>query len=815
MLRYSFVVVFSLLAGWLAAQPLTQTIRGKVVDTDTKYPLAGVTVVVVDLPTPLGANTGENGEFRIEKVPVGSHMLQLSYIGYQKVVRNNVEVSSAKEKILNIEMQEQALEGDQVEIVAERDGEARNEMAPVSARQFSVAETNLYAGSRGEPARMASNYAGVQGADDTRNDIVVRGNSPTGVLWRLEGLNIPNPNHFAIPGTGGGPVTVLNNKFLANSDFFTGAWPGEYANALGGVFDLRMRNGNNEQHEFSGQLGFLGAELTAEGPLPGDGGASYLAMYRYSTLAIFDFIGIDVGTNAIPQYQDGAFRLNFPQKNGANLAIWGMGGISDIEILYSDEPAPSEDFDVFAADTDRDQYFGSSLGVVGATYLYPINLNTYLKVGVGVSYQGVDTYHEQIYRRVEQNAAGDEVYVYDSLPPILDYRFNETKAHSYLSLQRKLAPGHTLKLGFNLDGYFMNYVDSVRSVTGQLNGGPKLLGDWRLRWDGRDQAVLVQPYVQYKGQLSDRLAVTAGLTSLYWSLNENSFSPVEPRVGLTYQLAEKQQLSFGAGLHSQIQTPYLYFYSQETLDGDPQEHNLDMGLSQSLHAVLGYDLNLARNMRLKVETYFQHLYNIPVEVNPSSFSLINAGSGFARFFPDTLENEGIGRNYGLELTLEKFFTQGYYFLVTGSLFDSKYQGSDGVWRNTTFNGRYAVNALVARELRVGERSRLQLGAKVTSIGGRWYGPVDETQSVVQNEIVYEDEDFNTLQFAPYFRFDLKVLYQWNRPKVTHELAIDFVNVFNTDNILTQTYVPDHPSGEPVQEEYQLGFLPIFYYKVDF
>ncbi len=792
----------------MEAQELKQIIRGTVVDKESKFPLIGVNIVVkTENGSIIGSTTDIDGNYRLTDVPLGRQSVTFTYIGYREAILDNIIVSSAKEVILNIEMEESALDLGTVDVVATREQEVRNEMATVSARQFSVTETNRYAGSRGEPARMASNFAGVQGADDSRNDIVVRGNSPQGVLWRLEGVNIPNPNHFAIPGTGGGPVTILNNKFLANSDFFTGAFPSEYGNAVAGVFDLRMRNGNNEKHEFSGQLGFLGTEMMAEGPLSKHSKASYLVMARYSTLQLFTFMGINVGTNAVPQYADGAFRLNFPSKNGGNLAIWGIGGLSTIDIVLSEQAAPDTSTLIYGSN-DRDQYFTTNTGVVGITYTQPLNKNTFLKAGLAASRQMVTSNHNQIYRRVVNNE-----FVVDSLPQILGYTFSETKYHAYWYVNHKIGKQGTIKAGFNADLYNMLYIDSVRLVQ-PIAGQAATLSDWTNRWNSDDKAFMFQPYLHYKYKASDRLTLTAGLTSLYFGINKNSFSPIEPRVGMSYDFLNGRKLSFGFGRHSQIQSPYLYYFSNQTVDGDPQEYNLNIGLTKSTHAVLAYDMVLKGNYRIKAETYFQYLNNVPVEVKNSSFSLLNSGSGFSRFFPDSLQNAGIGRNYGLEFTIEKFFSKGYYFLVTASLFDAKYQGSDGIWRNTTFNGRYAFNALFAKEFTFKNGSALNIGGKVTTIGGRWYGPVDSIASAQQLEVIYADETVNTLQFRPYFRMDLKVGYRWNRPRVTHEFAIDLVNIFATKNILTLTYAPDNPLG-PIREEYQLGFLPLFYYKLDF
>jgi hypothetical protein len=799
----------------LLAQPATQTIRGKVVDAESKFPLIGVNIVLsTDEGETKGAVTDIDGMYELEEVPVGRQTLEFSYIGYEKVLLNNIVVSSGREVILNVSMTESVMELQTVEVVGVRSGETRNEMAPVSGRQFNVEETDRYAGSRGDVGRMAANFAGVQGADDSRNDIVIRGNSPLGLLWRFEGVNIPNPNHFSIPGTTGGPVAILNNKYLENSDFFTGAFPAEYGNGIAGVFDVRMRNGNNRRHEFSVQFGVIGTELTAEGPLSKEKQSSYLATYRYSTLRLFDLIGVRVGTNAAPAYQDGAFRFNFPTAKGGNLAFWGIGGYSKIEVINSDLEGPGElkDNPDLYSESDRDQTFGSQMGVAGVTFTQPLNPSAFIKATVSASHQATFSEQQKIFRHVE----GDR-FVVDSLPPFLNFFIGDSKLSAYLAFNKKLNKKTAFKAGLNTDYWIFNYVDSFKLI--RINPGPDgapLVGDWRLRWDTRGEgAVMFQPYVQFRRQLGKRLSAMAGVTGLYFGLNDNSFSPVEPRLGLVYSPADNQRINLGYGLHSQILPPYVYFYGLETKNGDPQEHNLDLSLLKSHHGVLGYDWFIAKAMRFRLETYYQHLYNVPVEKNPSAFSLVNAGSGFDRLFPDTLVNEGIARNYGLEATVERNFSKGYYLLLAGSVFNSRYRGSDNIWRNTTFNGRVSLNGVFAREFTFSKGSALNLGAKVNYTGGRWRGEVDKAASDAAQDVVYINETVNTIQLKPYFRADLKLAYRWNRPKTLHEFSIDLVNITNRKNLLLQTYVPDFPEGDYIQETYQLGFLPIFFYKLEF
>lgn len=799
-------------ASLMAQQPLTQTVRGRVVEAETRMPLTGVAVTALDDAGKVvaGALSDSTGAWRLSRVPLGRRSLRFSMISYEPLQMDNVIVSSGKEVVLEIELISSTLSTDEVTIISRRADEALNELAVVSARAFSIDETNRFAGSRGDPARMASNFAGVQGADDSRNDLVIRGNTPQGVLWRIDGINIPNPNHFAIPGTGGGSISILNNKFLANSDFFTGAFPAAYGNGIAGAFDLRMRNGNNERHEFSGQLGLLGTELMAEGPLNRSNGSSYLAMYRYSTLALFKFLGLQLGTDATPRYQDAAFRLNYRLKKGGSLSFWAVGGLSNIDIILSPRTDPNE-IDLYTSNQDRDQYFGSTLGVAALTYQKPLSLKTFLKAGLGISYQGVDAHHDQIFRSTDSEGK----FVLDSLKPILGYNFRETKYQAYAYINHKLSTRSSLQAGFFADWYDMRYLDSTRIVT-RLSATDLRIAPWQIRWNSREGALLLQPYVQYKWRASDRLQMTAGLTSLLWTLNRNSFSPIEPRLGLSYKTGARGKFSAGAGLHSQIQSPYAYFYGRRQEAGQLIAENRHMGLTKSWHFVAGYDYVPGKSTRIKSEVYYQHLFNIPVYVRPSAFSMINAGSGFSRVFPDTvLQNTGTGRNYGVELTVEKSFSGGYYALFTASLFDAKYRGSDGIYRNSTFNGRYAFNALFAKEFTINKKSALNIGGKLTSIGGRWYGPVDSAATVRLLEIVYEDRNFNTQQFRPYLRADARIAYLWNRPRVSHEIAIDLVNFLGIQNILTLTYVPGAPDGRDVRESYQLGFLPIFYYKLDF
>ncbi|MFI5135577.1 MAG: carboxypeptidase regulatory-like domain-containing protein, partial [Chitinophagales bacterium] len=695
------------------AQP-TQTLRGTVTDYDSKISLIGVNVVVMkDSSAINGTTTDEDGNYKIEKVPVGRFKVKFSCIGYRQQTIDNVIVTSGKEVVLNISLNEAVHEINEVVVSAYKPGETRNEMATVSAHPFTVEETERYAGSRGDPARMVSNFAGVSGADDSRNDIVIRGNSPSGVLWRMEDVPILNPNHFNIPGTTGSPVTILNNKFLANSDFFTGAFPAEFGNTISGVFDLYERNGNNEKYEFSAQAGFLGMEALAEGPLSKDHKSSFLATYRYSTLQLFDLLNIDIGTNSVPKYQDAFFRLNFQLKKNATLAFWGMGGLSTVDILVSNQKKPTADL---YAQNDRDQYFRSNMGITGVTYSKTFSVNTYMKATLAVQGNMVNAHHDLVYRHI----GSDSNYVVDSLLPILNYTFKEGRISAAWFINHKFNSHWLMKAGFNADALTYNYIDSTRV----LDSTSAYYYKYETRWDSKGVTYLVQPYVQFKYKPSDRLTLNFGVHSQYFALS-NSSSYFEPRFGIQYDLGHDQLIAFGTGLHSQQQNLYLYFYRLQDSTNHPlPPHNLDMDFTRSFHLVGSYSKLIAKHYYILAEAYYQYLFNVPVYNYPSSFSLINTGVGFSRFFPDTLVNKGVGYNYGIEFTLQRFFYKQYFFMFTGTLFNSKYKGSDGVWRNSDFNAQYIVNLLGTKEFSIGKEKKntLGIGFKLTTEGGHWYGP---------------------------------------------------------------------------------------------
>jgi hypothetical protein len=774
----------------------TKTIRGQVTDKQTRTPLPGASIIVLGSNPLIGTSSDGNGYFTLENVPIGRITVEISYVGYLTSTISNLNLTSGKEIILNVELDEKVFMKEEVVITASRDKtRAINEMAVISARTFTVEESQRYAGARNDVARMAANYAGVSSYNDATNDIVIRGNSPDGLLWRLEGIPIPNPNHFGSLGATGGPVSMLNNNVMANSDFLTGAFPGEYGNAVSGVFDLKYRPGNYEKHEFLGQVGFNGFELGVEGPVSRKNNSSYLANYRYSTMGVMSALGIEFGTGtSIPYYQDLSFNVNVPVKKSGRLQFFGLGGLNHITFKSSEQDSGEDEENLYGTD-NLDVYARGKMGVAGLSYTQQLSPTAYAKISLAATYfsngNEVDTVLAEPKEVISYSNNSDQKYDF-----ILDASFN-----------KKFNARNFVKTGFTIDRIGFNLADSSLDFQS---------GNWETNYESKGNTFLFQVYAEWQHRFSEQLEVNTGLH--YQSLALNGSYSLEPRAAVKWTFRPRQSVNFGYGMHSRSQQPYVYFWLHETSEGNYDDINKNIGFTKAHHFVLGYDYNFSENFRLKAETYYQYLFDVPVETSSSNYSMLN-NSSFQYYLYDTLENSGTGRNYGIELTLEKFLSKGYYFLLTTSVFDSKYKGSDGVLRSTAFDSRYIVNFLGGKEFRLNGKDPeakfktwLLVDGKVTAAGGIRYTPVDLEQSQEDGYTVYAEDLAFTQKFRDYFRLDVRLAYRIDSKKVSQEVALDIQNVTNHQNPIYMEYDTKTGNEEFV---YQLGIFPMMQYRVIF
>jgi len=767
-----------------------QIVKGRIIDEASKQPLIGVTIQLMGSDTlKRGAVTDEQGYFKIENVPLGRQTFKVSFTGYEEKTFADIMVTAGKEVYLNIDLQEDLTEIESITISYDRtkDGNVtNNEYTTLSARSFNTDETKRYAGALGDPSRMAANYAGVISGNDSRNDLVVRGNSPTGMLWQMEGLNIPNPNHFGALGSTGGPVSILNNNVLAKSDFMTSAFPAQYGNASAGVFDLRMREGNTDKHEFVGQIGFNGFEAGAEGPFSKNYKGSYLINYRYSTLSVFKALGINFGTgNATPNYQDLNVKINLPVGKKGRFTLFSLSGMSDVSFLGNKEDTTKNNL---YGDENSNTIVKYKTGVVGTSYEHQISSKTFARLTLGLMGTQEEFLGDSISVVTREEFRSGEA------------KFSTQKYASAFTLNHKLNAKNSFQVGLNLD--YLNFNLFNKDI---LNGGTSEL----VRINIDDYTTLSQGYLQWKHRFSPSLTLNSGVHWQHYSLNNQHV--VEPRIGLKYLVTPKQAFSIGYGLHSQIQSIYSSYVITPTAQGISYT-NKDLGFTRSHHAVLGYENNITDKLVFRGEVYYQSLFDVPIETRATSFSTLNTGANFAPVENDSLVNEGTGYNYGVEMTLERSFKNNYYFLITGSLFNSKYKGSDGIERNTAFNTNYVLNVLGGKEWKLRKNFVLIANIKVSTIGGRYFTPLDTEASQSQGEAVYNNEEAFSVRQTPYFRTDVKLGYRRDYKKSSLEFSLDLQNITNNKNIFQQAY---NPRTNSIVNRYQQGFFPVPFVRYTF
>ncbi len=776
LLFFLFVMVRNV--GW--SQPGGQVIRGKVVDVITQSPLPGATVVIVGSDPQLGTITDENGRFRLWNIKPGRYDLMVSFIGYQNYLFREVLVGSGKEVVLNAAMEELNKELEEVKVVARTSKEEPiNPMATISARQLSVEEAGRYAGGYDDPARLAGSFAGVA-SEIGNNGIVIRGNSPRNLLWRMEGVEISNPTHFAnVIAFGAGGITALSSQMLANSDFYTGAFPAEYGNALSGVFDVRLRTGNNEKLENTFQAGIIGLDFSSEGPLKKGGGSSFLFNYRYSTYALLGpLIPEEAGKIG---YQDLSFKLNFPTKHAGNFSLWGIGA------LDSQSRDPFYDPTDWETEADKEGYkLNLSTGAIGLTHKLLFSQTTYLHTTLAASGNGITTKYDELDN--DQNLLPKE-------------RVNNNTWKYMLSstLNHKFGNRHSNRTGIILNQHYYN-IDNEEAEP---------LGDPLFAYaDENGSAFSVQAFSESMVKLDNQLNLNLGVHVHYFGLNRET--SVEPRIGMKWQFNPNQSFGLAYGLNSRIEMIGFYLARQQTETGIIQP-NKNLKMTKAHHFGVAYDVKINDYSRFKIEPYYQYLFDVPA-VPGSYFSLQNLEQDW--FFNETLVNDGTGTNIGVDFTLERFLKKGFYYLVTASVFDSKYKGGDGIERNSLYNKNYILNLLAGKEWQVGKNraNLISVNGRFSLMGGDRYSALLEQESIDSGELTYDYAHAYEQQEAPANVLSLSFSYRKNKPKYASIWSLHVLNVLGYGEY--RGYEFNLKTGIP-EKQFDRIVVPNLSYKIEF
>ncbi len=771
-----------LITGNITAQQITQNVKGTVIDKQSEYPLPDAEVIVTAGGKTYGAVTGFDGKYVITGVPVGKIDIEAHYQGFKTQSYKQLELTPGKELVVDFYLLENLETLDEVVIKAtgKRDNVA---FVTTSTASFNVEQTEQYAGTLNDVSRMAMNYAGVNGNDDSRNDIIVRGNNPASLLWMIEGVSVPSPNHYSTTGSSGGPVSMLNINTLSRSDFLTGAFPANFGNTTSAAFDLQFKKPNKDQYEYVGQIGFAGAELGIEGPVSRQSGISFLTNYRYSTLSLIDKMGFDLGVGtAVPEYQDINAVVDIPTSKAGTFRLWGIGGISNILLENFSEEDNNNYFDKQASVASKDN---QNL-ITGFSHKYFWSPKTYTKL----SYS---------YSRIDERVKIDTMDTDTGMMALYYKQKILTRYHTAdLKLNTKINAANRISGGITYTGYVLDLDTELNGVFHDILS---------------DDTGLGAVYVNWQHRFTGDIVLNAGIRTQYFTLNDKV--SVEPRLGIKYDLNGHSGLSLAYGLHSNILPLLAYFTKQPLDDGTYGYANHGVGYLKSHHLVAGYTHTIGRRLQSKVEVYYQYLFNVPISHDDPTYSIINSGfnePGGAQLFFDRLYNEGYGKNYGIDLTVEYPLHDGFYTLLTGSLYESQYKAYDGIWRNTAWNGNYMASLLTGKSWKTGEKTGISLDLNMNYSGGRRYIPVDLEASQAAGTTVYAGYDIFEHKLKDYFRTDLKAGFYLNGKHIRQEWQVDLRNVFDRKNIFSREY--NVYTGQ-IQTAYQAGFFPVVQYKILF
>jgi hypothetical protein len=800
------IAVFSALA---FGQKLTQTVRGTIVDLDSKLPLIGATLVIPGTNPLIGTSTDVNGTFRFEKIPLGRIALRISYIGYESKTVSDIVVNSGKEVVLDLSMQESVIKMNDAIVKAYRKkGEAINEMSQLSLHSITLEETKRFTGGMDDPARVVSSYAGVT-SSDASSDIIVRGNSPKYMQWRLDGAEISSPYHLDDQNSSFGALTALNNNLLATSDFYTGAFSAEYGDVISGIYDVKLRSGNNEKFEATGGIGFMGTELTLEGPFKKGYAGSYLFNYRYSTITLIKKLGlVDVpgGVN----YQDATFKVVLPTKKSGTFSFYGLGGLSGFSMDNMgpkdlSTPGRTTSSALISKDFDKANYLAN----LGMNHVLSLNEKSFIKTSLNYSGAGSDDDVFETDTLRTYNNTGE--YVSDSVSPrmhTIQSKIVNSAIRASISYSNKINSKNKIQIGtkytlLNFD-YYQNAWSDKEALLINVN-------------DFKNNLSSISNFISWKHSFNENLSMVAGIHNM--NILRRNVSTIEPRLSVNWKIDKTNSVHIGYGMHSTTESIHNYFTKIQQDGGSFLEPNKNLGLLKAHHYVVGYEKRFTENLIGKIEAYYQYLYNLPVENDiTSNYATINEGIDYKYV---GLVNKGKGKNYGVEISIERFFDKNFYFLINSSLFDSKYKTLEGVWRNTRYNKNYIVNILFGKEIKnLGKKQNqiLALNTKVLFEGGERYIPLLRD---AQGNVAVEPENDRYFDFSKaydnkldnIFLMNLSVSYKFNRPKATHEIFIDLMNITNSKGRLSEYYDVSKPGK--VGYITQFGSFPNLMYRIYF
>lgn len=756
--------LLTLLALFLGANLLYAqevSIRGTVVD-EFGYPLAGAEVLLVD--TPLGAQTDIDGIYIISGVAPGSYNLSVRFLGYEPQTLFNIIVKSKGNPEYNFSLspKAEALEG----VVLQADNFiSRPKESPLSTRTLSAVELATYPGGNNDVVQVAQTLPGVSpSVGGFRNDLIIRGGAPNESVYYLDGIEIPNINHFSTQGSAGGPVGMINVSFIENVTLSASSFDARYDNALSGVLQFEQRKGSSEGWNRNIRVSASETALTFDGPISEK--TTFIGSVRRSYLQfLFELIGLPIR----PDYWDYQYKIDHTIDEYNSISLIGIGAIDDFSV-----EAP-EIFDEEAtAQLEQAPFIDQRTHVAGISWQHKLKSQPG-KFTLSLSHNRLQNTFTQYTDPENESGA---YFINESIEAETKLRFDLVR---YLG---------KLKWSYGMNLQRSNYENNT--TIERIN-------------NSFFSAIEFSKYglfTQLSGNLGKKTEFTLGLR-----LDDDSFTKnnlldhISPRAALTYNFNEDLSATLGLGRYFKIPT-----YTQLGYQSAGIFVNENLNYVQSDHLTAGIKKYFGNTTLLSIEGFLKSYSNYPVSVL-DEISLANKGAGFEVLGNEEVESSGKGRSYGLELLYQQKLSNNFYGLFSYTYFFSEFSGLDpNIYRRSTWDSRHLASFTGGYKL----NKNWEISSRFRYNGKTPYAPIDETLSLANYPDLRLDYDLLGNQnylLDPFSQLDLRIDKKWNFTSSSFNLFIEVQNLLSADNPTPPEYGLARNSDGSIKNPSQLKELP--------
>lgn len=736
-------------------------IRGSIKNAINNEALPSVTVIVQG--TTIGVLSDLDGKYSIEKLKPGFYNIEFKYIGFKSKMVYEVQVSNSKPAILDIDLEEESKNIS--EVVVRGATFYKPQESPVSLRTIGVSEIKRNPGGNRDISKVIQSLPGVASTVSFRNDIIIRGGAPNENKFYLDGIEIPNINHFATQGSTGGPVGLINVDFVREVDFYSGAFPSNRGNALSSIFDFKFKDGRTDRVGASLTLGSSDLATVVEGPIGKN--TTFIASYRRSYLQ-FLFKALEL--SFLPEYNDFQFRVKTKIDDKNEITFIGLGALDDFSLNLD------------ANKTDDQKYQLQTLPVFGqSNYTLGANYKHYRANG----YSTLVLSRNYLNNTSEKYPDNDE-----TKPKVLDYSSKEIENKLRLE-NTNLINGFKLNYGINLE--------TATYTNDTYNNTPFGIIDYTSELNFYRYGFFAQ---SSKGLLKERLQVSLGLradANTFSSSMSNPLEQLSPRVSASYALTEK--ISINANVGKYFQTPAYTVLGYRNTAGDLVNKNVKY-LSNT-QSVIGIEYNTLSNLRFTAEGFYKAYGNYPMVITSGdTIPLANLGSDFGVVGDRPVAKLTKGRSYGVELLAQQKLQKGFYGIVALTFVRSEFQDKNDTYVPSSWDNRYIVSLTGGKIF----KRNWELGAKLRIAGGAPYTPYDLATSSTKTNYDLNPQGtlnytkLNTERLGNFYQLDVRIDKKYNFKKVSFNIFMDIQNLTGFVYQLQPNFLLDRDANGLAQDD---------------